>query len=138
MVEHIRNNLTAREIAAREGLEMDYACRERARILKKEGITPNKRPRLSPAEREKVLPYGLGRGTQALRGRLGTVIDDRNRRFPDETPIDLAGKIGLTETCQRLSHTNSSGVDWTLSQIERLANLEGKDFVSFMKELLRL
>jgi len=136
LLEAIRDGLSVKAIAARIGVEEDYAKRERRRLAAEHGLNAGEG---STPE----MPFGLTRATAALRMKLGTILvrlTDRKRLHP----VEIAFHTGVTQKAQtKASSKDAKGnvynaYDWKLSELERLASLTGKDFKTLMKELLDL
>lgn len=132
LLEAIRDGLSVKAIAARIGVEEDYAKRERRRLATEHGVVVDEGS--SPE-----VPYGITPGTKTMRSRLGTILYDlANRRKMH--PVELAFHTGVTQKAQTKAINSKSfnAHDWKLSELERLAALTGKDFKTLMKELLDL
>ena len=133
---YIKAGLRLPEIAEREGVDERYAKQVRKEIASAEGLSIAENPPPSVEERARLLPFGLTSSSNSLRGRLGSVVY-KHTEINGMHPVDLAAKTGVNQKALKSSWSNPSIHDWSLSQIERLAALEGKDFVTFMRELLK-
>lgn len=135
IIDAIKNNLSVKEIAARVGVEEDYAKKLRAQLAEEHGLTIATKARVKG--RDKVAPpYGLTQRTRIIRGRLGNKLRDLTERRGIH-PVEVALLTGITQTEQTQNKASPYPHDWKLSELERLAALEGKDIIQFLQELLQ-
>lgn len=123
-VGYIKAGLSAKSIAQREGFEEDYVKKLRKRIAGEEGLT------LVDGVSDPQ-PFGFTKGGNRFRARLGDFIHDLlNRR--GRHGLELARDLGITQTQQKQAAESPYHHNWTLSQLERSATLEGLTFTEFM------
>ena len=74
---------------------------------------------------------GLTTASQGFRAKLGDAL-----YALEGTPSEIARQIGLLAKAQPIARDRPFNFDWSLSQIERLAEASGEDFHTFMTKLL--
>lgn len=129
IIEGIKLGLSVKELATRIGVEEDYAKKLRASVARQHGLT------ITSGSTPEV-PYGLTERSRILRGRLSLMLSDLVER-KNMHPIDVAMAVGVTQTQQTENRSAPYPHDWKLSELERLAELQGRDIVSLLHELLQ-
>ena len=117
-----------RTIAQLEGLEHDYCRKICMRLVASSGIeyTPER-----VYKRLEMTTVGLTEKTRRLRSYLADKLYDLG-----DNPRVIAKQIGMTLRCQKYAKQRPFRHDWTLSQIERLAEALETDAITLMKEAL--
>jgi len=114
MIEHIKNGLSAQEIADFEGLEIAYAGKQRKEVADAERIT------LPPPSRKGFRALGLDDENSGFRFRLGQLLRDVRTIYH---PSEVSTLIGLTNREQNQAINMRVGHNWTLGQMHRLAKV---------------
>jgi len=123
-IEYLNDGLTAKEIAAREGLQPDYALKERARIASEENLEVKE-----TSSSEKI--YGLTDKTKDLRAKLGNVLY-RMRNEGKLPPKEVARITGIPVKHQKRASDRPYSYDWTLTQMERTIAWTNVEFETFI------
>jgi len=123
---HLRNGLTAKEIAEREGLDV-------ATTGKTVGKLRELHPDLPPEGKRDAVPFGLTVQSQMMRTQLGYIVDDLRRKYHQ---TELAKIIGMTNAEQRRASPYKMQHDWKLSQLERVAAELGLTFEQLMQKVM--
>lgn len=117
-----------RAIAQAEGLEHDYCRKICVKLSAEAGIEYNPKKVYSRLE---MTTIGLTENTRRLRSFLA----DKLYELGDD-PRVVAKQIGMTLRCQKYARQRPFRHDWTLSQIERLAEHLGTDAVTLLGDAL--
>lgn len=129
IIEGIKQGLSVKEIAARVGVDEDYAKTLRRQLAQQHGLTIG-----SGSTPE--LPFGITERSRILRARLSlklaNLTDQRGLH-----PVEVAYSVGVPQKAQAENRSSPYGHDWKLSELERLAALEGKDVIQLLQEILR-
>lgn len=115
-------------VALLEGIEHDYAYQLLTQVAKRRGLDYQAKRVARPGLEE--IP-GLTAASRALRSRLGNNL--YNLKLEQS---EIARKLGITARNQQFAKDTPFRYDWSLSQIERLANEVGTPFESFLLQLL--
>jgi antitoxin component of RelBE/YafQ-DinJ toxin-antitoxin module len=129
IVEHVKAGHTAYQIADAEGLDPDDARQKRRRIAKEEGLP------ILRDKRSGLKAIGMNERNEQVRARLGFVL----KRLTDErkmNPYQIARLVGLTMSEQRDAVDRTKGHNWTLAQIQRLADASGSTFEEIMTHIM--
>ena len=124
----IEQGRPVRAVAKLEGIEHDYAYKLLKQVARVRGLEYHPRRVAHPAG-EPIL--GLTAASQTLRARLGDYL----YRL-EGSPATIARQVGITAKNQPVAQDRPFNHDWTLSQIERLAEASNQDFHTFMLGLL--
>lgn len=116
IIEHARQGRTMTEIVDIEGLDAGNV-KHWHRIIRDAGVTIEKSRASKP-------PIGLKKENERFRFNLGRSLV----RIRDVHPqVDVSRMVGMTGT-QCLEATEKKTHDWTVSQIQRLAEAQGMSF----------
>lgn len=139
LVELALQGLTEKEIGERLGISYDGVSAEKRRVSKARGIEFPKRALGRNATPKPA--YGLtARGEPGGSYRFRVNLSDRLKKLRDKQhPIEVAQTTGLWPNAQTMATSNDPpyGYDWTISQIERLAQAHGLTFNELVTELLQ-
>lgn len=127
---YIKDDLTAVEIARREGLQPDYALRLRNQIAAKHGVTVKERK-----SKKSDIPYGLDDESRRFRSRLG---DDlwgllNTKRL---APMEVARKVGVPRKLQAKAINKPFAYNWSLGEIQQMAKLHNMTLEQYLHDLL--
>lgn len=112
IVAFMKQNRSVAAIAALEGLEIDY-CRKAVNGLKKSHV-----PDYQPISNDRG--HKFADDSRQFRNNLSNLVADYRNR-PDKHYLDLCHELGLTQSQQVLATEKGGQHDFTLSQLERLA-----------------
>jgi hypothetical protein len=119
ILEHIKQGKTAEQIADAEGITADDARKLRLQLAKKHDV------RIPKAHRAGFRAIGLDDERSGFRVRLGYQL----QYLRDEHhPVAVSKMTGLTQAEQRDAVDPRKGHNWTLGQIQRLAEARGVSF----------
>lgn len=127
---YIEQQLTAAEIARREGLQPDYAIRVRNQIAAKHGLTIKDRSNKSSA-----MPYGLDDESRRFRNRLGDDLWGL-LNLHKMAPMEVARKVGIPRKLQSKAINKPFAYNWSLGEIQQMAKLYNKPFEEYIRDLL--
>lgn len=111
IVEHARAGRTMTEIVDLEGLD-PFNTKEAHNAIKAAGVTISR-------ERTKTLPLGLTKENESWRKRIGYHVDDLRAKH---CQLDVSRLLGMTNAEILKATTRPATHNWTLSQLQRLAN----------------
>lgn len=120
------------EIGARYGMSPKNVA-DRVKIIEKQlgRKLPNK-PKSAPAG--PIL--GIGAGSKAFRHRLAYEMARVRSDAYNLSTSEIAFRVGIPAQSQTEASEGNSKHDWTISQIQRLADLRGYTFENYMLYLL--
>jgi hypothetical protein len=118
IIGYVKKKMTSQEIADREGLEADYARKQRNELaLTRLGIKKVEETKREPK------PYGITEATKSLRWELGNQL----YRLMTSRKLhhgEIARDIGIPMNHQKVAHDSKEPLyNWKLSQIERMAKM---------------
>lgn len=103
------------------GLEPDQVRKTCRRIAAERGID------YKPVRAaDDALPPGMTDASRTLRNHLANTLD--KHKVASDHRLDVCREIGLTQAAQKAATTRPNPHNWSLSQIERLADSTGQDF----------
>lgn len=115
-------------VALLEGINHDYAYKLLMKISKERGL--DYRPRRVVPTGLETIP-GLTDATQQLRAKLGDMLYTLK-----EQKVAIARTVGVPSKSQPIARDRPFNYDWSLSQIERLAEACGTDFRTLLLQVL--
>ena len=124
LVQFITEGRSVSVVAVLEGLEHDYAYKLLMKVAKDKGLVYQARRTHNPGAMPVV---GLTTASQPLRARLG----DHLYKLQGKPP-EIARATGVSVKGQRYARDRPFNYDWSLSQIERLAEASGMSFRALM------
>ena len=130
MLGYIKDGMTADQIADIEGLDLVRARKERKAVADTHGLStpPNKRAGFTPV--------GFTAPNRGMRTFLGYKLSDLTTKHKGDK-ILIARLTGLTQSEQRQAVKASVGHNWTLAQIQRLADALDIPFEELMRYALK-
>ena len=128
MVVFINEGRSVAAVALLEVINHDYAYKLLMRVSKKFDL--NYRPQRVANTAQAVVP-GLTDASQAVRARLGDYFYTLKG-----SPAELARLTGVPSRAQVTARDRPFNYDWSLSQMERLAEASGTDFRTLMLQAL--
>lgn len=119
ILEHIKQGLTAEQIADAEGITADDARKLRLQLAREHKIA------IPKARREGFRALGLNEERSGFRVRLGYQLQHLRDQHH---PVAVSKMTGLTQAEQRDAVDPRKGHNWTLGQMQRLATARGYTF----------
>lgn len=115
-------------IAARLGLDVHGTGKAMARLRKEH-------PDLPARGAAPPVPYGMTKQTENMRYWLGVMV---GRLYSKHSKKEVTSMIGLTRADQKkATETKPHAVDWSLTQMERLAAAHGITFDKLLDMVAR-
>lgn len=127
MVGYIKSRLSAAEIAKREGIQPDYAMKQRKRVAVENGLTIQ-------GPKSGDMPYGLDNESRRLRGRLGDKLWYLQSKLKMEQ-LEIAQRVGIPRKLQKKAMEKPNAYNWTLAEMQQLAKALGVSFEALMVDL---
>ncbi len=128
IIEAIKEGLSVKEIAARVGVEEDYAKKLRAKLARQHGLTVTAGS--TPSQ-----TYGMTEDSMVMRGRLMNKLSNLVN-IQGIHPVEVALMTGVTQTAQTENRVRPWTYDWKLSELERLAAVEGVSISELLLEVI--
>jgi hypothetical protein len=113
-------------IAEFEGLAHDYCAKLCRRLADANGIDYN-------PERTRVPTTTLGKLSEQLRGKLGGYLKDLKQSHHS---LEITRELGLKQMEQKRAEVRPYNHNWTLAQMERLAQLRGETLTDLLVNAL--
>ena len=131
ILQAIKDGMSVKALAARIGVEEDYAKKLRRQVAAKHGLTTTDGE--SPE-----LAFGLAESGDSylFRNRVANMLVDLVDR-DGLHPVEVAMQTGVPEKAQTKSKTKPYPHDWKLSELERLAAFKGMTFIELMEKLIK-
>ena len=130
IVQGIKDGMSVKALAARIGVEEDYAKRLRKTAAADHGLTVAEGE--SPAT-----PFGFTADSADFRLRLRNKLVNLVEMHGHH-PVEVAMMVGISEKAQkRNAGKASNNHDWKISELERLAAAYNMTFLELMAEVTR-
>lgn len=126
IIQNIKDGWTCEQIADREGLTVDTASSLRRDFAREEGL------KIPPKGRSRYRAIGLDDDKEGFHARVAHKVLDLQTIYSAE---ELTYLLGLTTTEQSLAADNTRGYNWTVAQLQRLANVLGVSFRELLIDL---